>query len=188
MGRPVKWRRVDHIPTTLHFLPAPEGDGKDENGKNNENVLLLEEYEAIRLKDLEGLEQEECAEQMQISRPTFQRILATAHQKVADSLIHGKGILISGGNATRGICPVRCLDCGYVWEDRIETLNREKTDYACPRCHSTRIVCAPVGPRGNGRGMQNRFCQRGCWRSDWSRQLDNEESERETHAEHHDPD
>ena len=64
----------------------------------NEIVLHLEEAEAIRLKDLEGLEQEEAAEMMNISRPTFQRVLASARQKVADALLGSKAIRIDGGN------------------------------------------------------------------------------------------
>jgi predicted DNA-binding protein (UPF0251 family)/predicted Fe-Mo cluster-binding NifX family protein len=60
--------------------------------------LSIEEAEALRLKDLEGLEQEQGAEKMNISRPTFQRVLATARKKVADALLNGKAIKIGGGN------------------------------------------------------------------------------------------
>ncbi len=94
MGRPVKWRRVSDLPMIRHFSPE-EIAGIEPAG---ENYLLVEEYEAIRLKDYLGLEQEECAEHMQVSRATFQRILGSARSKIADSLIHGKGILITGGH------------------------------------------------------------------------------------------
>jgi len=63
-----------------------------------ENQLTLEEIEAIRLRDLEHLEQVECAAKMNISRPTFQRVLGSARQKVADSLLAGKALRIEGGN------------------------------------------------------------------------------------------
>jgi predicted DNA-binding protein (UPF0251 family)/predicted Fe-Mo cluster-binding NifX family protein len=63
-----------------------------------ENQLLLEEIEAIRLRDIEHLEQEEGAKKMDISRPTFQRILAAARKKIADSIINGKALRIEGGN------------------------------------------------------------------------------------------
>lgn len=188
MGRPVKWRRVNRMPTTLQFLPSDREGNTAIDTHPEENILLLEEYEAIRLKDLEGLEQEECAEQMQISRPTFQRILTTAHQKVADSLIHGKGIRIAGGNATRGVCPVRCLDCGHVWEDKVETLSMDRMSYSCPLCHSNRIVCAPFGGLGNGAGSQYRFCQRNCWRRGVNQQINLSESERDQDADHQDSD
>jgi predicted DNA-binding protein (UPF0251 family) len=63
-----------------------------------ENCLSLEEIEAIRLRDLEHLEQIVCAKQMNISRSTFQRVLASARRKIADSLLTGKALRIEGGN------------------------------------------------------------------------------------------
>ena len=56
--------------------------------------LLLDEFEAIRLADLEGLYQEDAAEKMKISRQTFGRILTSAHNKIADAIINGKSIRI----------------------------------------------------------------------------------------------
>ncbi len=56
--------------------------------------LQLDEYESIRLADLEGLYQEEAAERMKISRQTFGRILKEAHRKIADAIIEGKSIRI----------------------------------------------------------------------------------------------
>ena len=56
--------------------------------------LTLDEFEAIRLADLQGLYQEEAAIQMQISRQTFGRIVTEAHKKIADALINGKVILM----------------------------------------------------------------------------------------------
>lgn len=70
-----------------------------------EVVFKIEEIEAIRLKNHLNLEQEECAQMMQISRPTFQRILSEAYAKVADALSNGKGIRIEGGSY--------CLGNGY---------------------------------------------------------------------------
>jgi len=60
--------------------------------------ISFEEIEAIRLSDLEQLEQEAAAKRMDISRGTFQRILTEARQKIADVLIHGKALKISGGH------------------------------------------------------------------------------------------
>lgn len=168
------------MPSVLQFMPSYQHEPAP-----SDNILLIEEFEAIRLKDLEGLEQETCAEQMQISRPTFQRILMTGRQKVADSLIHGKGIRIAGGNFTQNICPVHCLDCGNTWEESVETLSQDKVNYDCPRCHSKRIVCETLEPCQNGRGQRNRFCQRGCWRNSLNKRLNREESERENDAENH---
>ncbi len=57
-------------------------------------VLSIDEFEAVRLADLEGLYQEEAAQSMQISRQTFGRIIAEAHKKIADGLVNGKAIKI----------------------------------------------------------------------------------------------
>ena len=63
-----------------------------------ETVLTVDELEAIRLKDFEGLMQEDGAKRMGISQPTFQRTLASARGKVADALVNGKIIRIEGGD------------------------------------------------------------------------------------------
>jgi predicted DNA-binding protein (UPF0251 family) len=57
--------------------------------------LRADEFEALRLMDYEGLYQEECAQRMGISRPTFSRMVAEARRKVADVLVHGKRLLIA---------------------------------------------------------------------------------------------
>jgi uncharacterized protein len=62
-----------------------------------EIVMTLDEFEALRLADLEGLYQEQAAEKMKISRPTFSRIVDSARRKVADALVHGKALRIKGG-------------------------------------------------------------------------------------------
>ena len=63
----------------------------------DEVVMTLDEFEAIRLADLDGLYQESAAEQMGVSRPTFSRIAAAAHRKLADAIVHGKALRIEGG-------------------------------------------------------------------------------------------
>jgi len=60
--------------------------------------MSLEEMEALRLKNLEGLEQTQAAQKMNTSQSTFARILASAHQKIADALINGKAIGIEQGD------------------------------------------------------------------------------------------
>jgi predicted DNA-binding protein (UPF0251 family) len=59
--------------------------------------LAVEEFESVRLKDLEGLDQEKAAATMNVSQPTFHRILESAHKKIADALVRGKAIKIEGG-------------------------------------------------------------------------------------------
>lgn len=62
-----------------------------------ESILTMDELEAIRLKDFENLEQEQAAKKMNISQPTFNRLLRSARGKVADALVNGKAIKIEGG-------------------------------------------------------------------------------------------
>ena len=59
--------------------------------------LTVDEFEAIRLADLEGLYQEQAAEKMGVSRQTFGNIITSAHRKIADSLVNGKAVKIAGG-------------------------------------------------------------------------------------------
>jgi predicted DNA-binding protein (UPF0251 family) len=93
MPRPYKCRRVAFMPEVTFFKPA----GIPLRALSQVR-LTVEEAEAVRLKELEGLEQEAGAAKMNISRPTFQRILASARQKIADALLNGKAIRIEGGN------------------------------------------------------------------------------------------
>jgi len=152
MARPTKLRQIEHVPTVENFIPSDKA-----TTVFDENILKLEELEAIRLKDLEGLEQGECAEKMKVSRPTFQRILLSAREKIADSLINGKAIRIEGGNFTRNICPVRCLECGNEWKESFENMERiGKGEYVCPKCGSMNIIC--------GRSGRGKFCRGHCHR------------------------
>jgi predicted DNA-binding protein (UPF0251 family) len=150
MARPTKWRKIEHIPAIPYFIPA-EAD----IAELPENILKLEELEAIRLKDLEGLEQGECAERMEVSRPTFQRILLSAREKIADSLVNGKMIHVEGGNFTRNICPVRCLECGDKWKESYENMELvKKGEYACPNCGSVHVECEGA--------CKGKFCRNYC--------------------------
>ena len=152
MARPTKWRKIEHMPAVPYFIPS-ELSQKD----LPEIVLLTEELEAIRLKDLLGMEQEECAQKMEVSRPTFQRILISAREKVADCLINGKVIHVEGGNFTRNICPVRCEDCGKEWSESFENMESiRKGEYVCPACGSNNITCIQT--------CSEKFCRKNCRR------------------------
>ena len=93
MGRRALCRRVSYLPSVNFFKPAGIPLGELE-----EVCLSVEELEAIRLKDIEDLEQEQCAEKMNVSRTTFVRILDAARKKMAEALINGKAIRIEGGH------------------------------------------------------------------------------------------
>ncbi|WP_027398342.1 DUF134 domain-containing protein [Anaerovorax odorimutans] len=152
MARPTKLRKIENIPTIPYFIPSDKDIPSVQR-----NILKLEELEAIRLKDLEGLEQEECAAKMEVSRPTFQRILISAREKIADSLINGKIIHIEGGNFTRNICSVRCSNCGKEWLESYENLEAiNNGEYSCPSCGSLNITCSQT--------CKGKFCKKNCWR------------------------
>ncbi len=77
-----------------------------------EIVLTDDELEAVRLADVEGLYQEQAAEQMAVSRQTFGRIIESAHKKIGDALVHGKALCIEGGNVKHAESPA-CSDEGF---------------------------------------------------------------------------
>ncbi|MGO0122562.1 DUF134 domain-containing protein [Desulfothermobacter acidiphilus] len=134
MPRPPKFRRVAFLPPFLVYKPQ----GVPLEGMEVIN-LTVEEMEALRLKDLEGLDQEDCANHMGISRPTFQRLLVGARAKVAEALTEGKALRIGGGNFML-VTQHRCERCYEEWEASLGE--------ACPRCG------AP--PAGRGRCRRRR--------------------------------
>ncbi len=105
MPRPFKCRRVAFMPGITYFKPAGIPLRELE-----EVCLSVEEVESIRLKELEGLDQAQGAEKMNVSRPTFQRILASARKKTADALLNGKAIRIEGGNFEVTSLKCKCFD------------------------------------------------------------------------------
>lgn len=162
MPRPKKRRRVGFVPQVTVFKPAgvPRADLE-------EIVLTVEELEAIRLKDVEDLDQTECAQRMQVSRPTFQRILDSARTKLARALTQGLALRVAGGTfdfEQRAWCP-RCR--------REIVLHATASDEAlaggeqtCPACGgpltdpdlaSSPLVSDPAGGRNCGR---RRHCRR----------------------------
>ena len=151
MARPEKLRCVARLPNVGFFKPA----GIPANTLQGIR-LSLEEVEAIRLKDLEGLEQEKCARQMHISRPTFHRILESARKKVADALINGKAIQIEGGNFELPQRRFICGNDGHEWNVPFEAMAR-KLPLSCPVCYSGNIHPMPLPPFGSGKGCGRKF-------------------------------
>ncbi|HOJ09204.1 MAG TPA: DUF134 domain-containing protein [Clostridiales bacterium] len=113
MARPRKWRKVCCLPKSNLFGPL------NAQIVSADTVLMtVEEYETIRLIDLEGLMQEECAERMGVARTTVQRIYYDARKKLAQSLVSGSVLKIEGGD--------------YKLCDRSEQA------YSCGRCRRHR--------------------------------------------------
>lgn len=106
MPRPCRCRRVCSEPLVDVFGPASEPDA----GGVPPVVLLVEEYEALRIMDYEGRTHEQCAAQMRVSRTTVTEIYERARHKVADALVNGRTLVIRGGNYE--VCGGACArDC-----------------------------------------------------------------------------
>jgi len=137
MGRQPLWRRVCFIPKVTYFKPVGVRSAQSE-----EICLAIEELEAIRLKDFEGLEQGECAQRMNISRTTFARVLNLARQKVADALLNGKAIKIEGGSFEMAVRRYMCVN-GHEWDVPFEVMINMPTQY-CPTCNTQTVM--PIWP------------------------------------------
>ena len=131
MSRPFKCRHIGCEPGTTYFKPRgiPLLELQDV-------VLTVDEFEAIRLADLEGLYQAEAAKKMKISRQTFGNIISSARGKIADAIINGKAIKIEGGVYTRiGMRTFICKDCTHKWELGYGTGRPQE----CPQCKNNNI-------------------------------------------------
>jgi predicted DNA-binding protein (UPF0251 family) len=95
-------------------------------------LMTVDEYEAIRLIDLQNLNQEDCAKQMNVARTTVQSIYIDARKKLADCLVNGKILRIEGGNYQ--LCSGHELTCHcgvcqrYRCEEDTQRNDRETTD------------------------------------------------------------
>jgi predicted DNA-binding protein (UPF0251 family) len=136
MARPKKCRWVCCEPSVTFF--KPRGIPLTELDRTS---LAVDELEALRLKDLDGLDQEKAAAAMNVSQPTFHRILESAHNKTADALVNGKAIRIEGGSymVREGARLFKCYDCQNEWQEPYGTARPVK----CPKCDSTNIHRAP---------------------------------------------
>lgn len=149
MPRPPIERAVGGVPRVTLFKPAGVP------GRELEQLpLAVDELEAIRLVDLEGLSHEQAAAVMGISRQTVGRVLERGRAKVAEALVDGKAILIGGGQyrvEPRQLC---CASCGEVWTGDPDA------SLSCPACGSVDMRICWGGPgrcgalRGSGRGMR----------------------------------
>ena len=132
MPRPRKHRRVWHEPRPAIFKPVGLPLRQLE-----QVALLHEELEALRLVDLEGRYQENAAEQMGVSRSTFQRIVTEARRKVVQALVEGAALHIEGGTFRVPRVRWQCDDCGHRWE--VEHGSNQGIPARCPVCRSATI-------------------------------------------------
>ena len=144
MPRPKNNRLVFEPPLFTEFKPA--GIAAKSLLRN---LLTLDEYEAVRLADYKGLSHEEAADEMRISRSTFSRLVVGARKKIADSIVHGKILIIEGGNIHFRNNIIRCMSCGNIFK-----ININRALLRCPECHSTNLQNL-AGGFGHGRCCRN---------------------------------
>jgi predicted DNA-binding protein (UPF0251 family) len=129
MARPKSCRRVQGKPNCTIFKPAGIPSSALEAV-----TLTLDEFEAVRLADLEGIYHEQAANRMNVSRQTFGRIIETARGKIARVLVEGLALRIEGGvieSAEKR--SFTCGGCGNNWEEPFGT----GRPAGCPACGSS---------------------------------------------------
>ena len=153
MARPRNCRRVGSMPGSNYYKPRGIPLSMLE-----EVILNVDEFEAIRLADLESLNQEQAAQKMNISRQTYGRIVDSAHKKVAEELDQGNALINEGCQfEMASMRRFRCDDCQHSWELPYGTGRPEN----CPSCKGGNIHRAKEDrgyTRGFGRG-QGRCCR-----------------------------
>ena len=126
MARPHHCRIVRQVPRCATFKPAGIPALLLE-----QVTLTLDEFEALRLGDLEGMYQEEAAARMNVSRATYARIVESARRKVARVLVEGLALQIEGGSVQiRGMRKFACRGCGHHWS----AARRGGQRRTCPAC------------------------------------------------------
>jgi predicted DNA-binding protein (UPF0251 family) len=133
-GRPQRFRWIENIPEVTRFSPDGNLTGKSELVR-----LTVDELEAIRLADLEGLYHEQAADKIKVSRQTFGRIIGSAHRKVAEALVRGKSILIEGGEImpmeeSQGMGASGYCICPKCDERVAHQRGRPCQEQKCPAC------------------------------------------------------
>jgi predicted DNA-binding protein (UPF0251 family) len=130
MPRPKNNRIVHEPPVFTDFKPVGV------KGISLEQVQLsLDEFEAFRLADHIGLSHEEAASEMEISRPTFTRLIEKARKKLASFIIEGKFLNIDGGNIHFRSNLIKCQGCGHMFKTKFTDTVTE-----CPACHSKNLL------------------------------------------------
>jgi predicted DNA-binding protein (UPF0251 family) len=128
MPRPKKCRFVEREPGVTFFKPQGIPLRILEHA-----LITVDELEALRLADYLGMSHEEAAKQLKVSRPTVTRMLARAHQAIADALVNGKAIRIEGGDYILEGFACHCPKCGSPWSVPASGENKK----VCDKCSKT---------------------------------------------------
>ena len=134
MVRPKRFRRIFMKPQIMIFSP----ESLDNSKLGHPIKIKLDEFEAVRLRDYKNINQQKSAEIMNVSQPTFHRILNTAREKIAKALIEGKIIKIEGGDYVIDKNRYKCKKCGFEWHSPGKEYNK------CPDCESEDISMVSI--------------------------------------------
>ena len=152
MTRPRKERTVKEPPLFQQFKPAGIP------ARMLQRIIIsVDEYEALRLADYEKMEHKQAADEMDISRPTFTRLIDNARKNIAKAIIEGKEIFIEGGSVDFQYNIFQCLNCRHI----IQVKFGEKLPEKCPECENTELInlayrCG-LGKRGDFMRHRKRF-------------------------------
>ena len=147
MREPYRKRRINVPPRFNNFKPSgvPRRFLKVID-------LTLDEYESLRLTDYLQLEHLEASEKMNISRPTFTRLIEKARHKVAQTIVNGRELIIGGGNIDFVNTLHRCRDCGEI---TLQSFSEESK--ICPDCGSSNVENLAMNFMKRGRHRRGRF-------------------------------
>ncbi|MCC7552008.1 MAG: DUF134 domain-containing protein [Methanobacterium sp.] len=128
MSRPRRFSLILGKPRVCRFTPDTPHDGEVEPLN-----VTMEEFESLRLKDYQEIQQKKAAEIMNISQPTFHRTLNSARRKISRALVEGKIIQIKGGDYFMDKRRYLCKNCGFEWQSASKEYDK------CPDCDSENI-------------------------------------------------
>lgn len=140
--RPKRLRRISNPPIISGFKPY---GGNSSEGITGSVFLQIEEYEVLRLCDFEMLNHHQASAIMDVSRPTFTRIYATARTKIAEALVTGKQIIIEGGKIYFDSEWYSCSACGCHFNQP----DKNEKPVICPLCGSNKIDESGEAPEGD---------------------------------------
>jgi len=145
MSRPKNNRIVHEPPIFTEFKPTGV------SAKSLKKVLLtIDEFEAIRLADFINMSHEEAAEEMEISRSTFSRLIEKSRKKMAEFIFQGKMLTIDGGSVHFRRNIFQCYECGHT-----VNINIDFPIVECPTCHSKELLNI-AGKFGHGECCRER--------------------------------
>jgi len=147
MREPYRKRRINVPPRFNNFKPS--GVPRRFLKKID---LTIDEYESLRLADYLQLEHLEASERMNISRPTFTRLIEKARHKVAQAIVNGRELVIEGGNIDFVYTLHHCRDCGEI---TLQTFSEENK--ICPDCGSSNVENLAMNFMKRGRHRRGRL-------------------------------